>query len=412
MNRKQVLWTAGIGCAAGCFALILAIALILGLSLAIPQMATRTGVPAPDSEIAVVRAAPTNAVEPRVDAPRATAQTPIAAAAVEVPAGSLSPLYDRLNPGVVFVGVVVERQGQRGQGSGSGFILDNEGHIVTNNHVIADATKVTVVFYDGNESKAEIVGADDDSDLAVIRVDTLADGAHPLPLGDSDQVLPGEWVVAIGSPFGLGSSMTAGIVSAVGRTIPSGVTSFSIPQAIQTDAAVNPGNSGGPLLNLEGEVIGVNAQIAGGSGGANAGVGFAIPSSIVRRVAPELIANGAYEWPWLGIQGGSVNLLIMEANDLPTQQGAYVDVVTPGGPAEAAGLQGSSGRLEIDGLPIATGGDVVIEIDGVPVTDFGELLVSVAMNTPGDDVELTILRDGERRRISVTLGRRPSSLQP
>jgi len=324
-----------------------------------------------------------------------------------VPAESLTSLYDQLNPGVVFIGVIAERQGQRGQGSGSGFILDEEGHIVTNNHVVAGATQVTVAFYDGIEAPAEVVGTDDDSDLAVIRIDSLPEGVYPLPLGDSDQVVPGEWVVAIGSPFGLGSSMTAGIVSAVGRTIPSGVTPFSIPEAIQTDAAVNPGNSGGPLLNLEGEIIGVNAQIAGGSGGANAGVGFAIPVNIVRRVAPALIARGVYVWPWLGIQGGSVNLLVMEANDLETQQGAYIGAVAPDGPADEAGLRGSSGTVEIDGIPIAVGGDVVIEADGRPVADFSELLVEIAMRTPGDDIELTVIRDGERQRVTVTLGRRP-----
>ncbi len=168
---------------------------------------------------------------------------------------SLSALYDRVNPGVVSVQVFVERGALSGMSAGSGFILDDEGHIITLNHVIVEAEHVTVVFYDGFEAEAEVIGADPDSDLAVLHVNELPKGAHPLPLGDSDQVKAGDWVVAIGNPFGFGGSMTLGIVSAVSRLIPSGLTPAEIPQAIQTDAAINPGNSGGPLLNLKGEVI-------------------------------------------------------------------------------------------------------------------------------------------------------------
>jgi putative serine protease PepD len=168
---------------------------------------------------------------------------------------ALKALYDTANPGVVHIMV----RGQTGEGTGSGFVLDDQGHIVTNNHVVAGARWIVVVFYDGYQARAEIVGRDADSDLAVLLVTDTPKGAHPLPLGDSDQVVPGQSVIAIGSPFGLGSSMTSGIVSAVGRTIPSGVTLFSIPRTIQTDAAINPGNSGGPLLDLQGRVVGVNA---------------------------------------------------------------------------------------------------------------------------------------------------------
>jgi len=321
--------------------------------------------------------------------------------------GSLAELYRQVNPGVVAIQVLVRRGGQTGQIAGSGFILDDQGHIVTNNHVVAQAQQITVVFYDGIEAEAELVGADDDSDLAVIRVDRLTEGAHPLPLGDSDQVEVGEWVVAIGNPFGLGGSITAGIVSAVGRTIPSGVTPFSIPQAVQTDAAINPGNSGGPLLTLRGEVIGVNAQIAS-SGGVNAGVGFAIPSNVVRRVAPVLIESGSYDWPWLGVVGTSVNLTIMKANDLDTQQGAYIDAVVPDGPAAEGGLKGTDSTVEVNGLQVSVGGDVVIEADGEPIADFADLLVAVAFKNVGDTIELTVLRNGQRRQIVVALIPRPS----
>jgi S1-C subfamily serine protease len=412
MNRRHLYVAAGIGCGAVGLLVIAALVLVLVVSVAIPQVRYRT---APQTAVAEVVALRDTIVATRQPAvavapPTYPTRSPEEAAAAEP--GSLTALYHQANPGVVFIGVVVERLGQRGQGSGSGFILDDEGHIVTNNHVVSGATNVTVAFYDGFEENAEVVGADADSDLAVIRVDRLAEGAHPLVLGDSDKTEPGEWVVAIGSPFGLGSSMTAGIVSAVGRTIPSGAASFSIPQAIQTDAAVNPGNSGGPLLNMNGEVIGVNAQIAAGSGGANAGVGFAIPSSIVRLVAPALIEAGSYAWPWLGIEGGDVNLMIVEANDLQTQRGAYVDGVVPDSPSDAAGLQGSSGTVDVDELPVPVGGDVIIEVDGTPVADFSDLLVEVAMRQPGDDVDLTIIRGGQRQQVTVTLARRPSNFQP
>lgn len=321
--------------------------------------------------------------------------------------GALPALYNQLNPGVVNIQVYVERGGLSGQGAGSGFILDDEGHIVTNNHVVAGAEQVTVIFYNGLEADAEIVDRDPDSDLAVIRVDEPMEGTHPLPIGDSDEVRVGEWVIAIGNPFGLGSSMSVGIISAVGRTIPTGVTPFSIPQAIQTDAAINPGNSGGPLLNMQGEVVGVNAQIATGGAPANAGVGFAIPANTVRRVVPVLIETGSYQWPWLGIEGGSVNVAIMEANNLDTQQGAYIHEVVPDSPADKADLKGSSGVTEINGLEVPVGGDVVIEADGKPIADFSDLLADIAFKNPGDEMELTIIRDGGRRQVTVKLVTRP-----
>lgn len=325
----------------------------------------------------------------------------------------LTALYDQLTPGVVSVQVFSE-QAFGGTGAGSGFILDDQGHIVTNNHVVAGADTVTVVFYDGFEAEAEIIGTDDDSDLAVIRVDEMPEGTHPLPLGDSDQVEAGEWVVAIGNPFGLGGSMTVGVVSAVGRVIPSGVTPFSIPQAVQTDAAINPGNSGGPLLNFNGEIIGVNAQIATGGGtGGSAGVGFAIPSNVVRRVVPVLIEQGSYQWPWLGIEGPpvGVNLAIMRANDLDTQRGAYISRVVSGGPADEAGIQGSTGQVEVSGFPgtVPVGGDVVIEANREPINDFDDLLTAVAFSSPGDEMELTILRDGRQQQVTVTLEARPEN---
>jgi S1-C subfamily serine protease len=180
-----------------------------------------------------------------------------------------------------------------------------------------------------------------------------------------------------------------------------------IPEAIQTDAAINPGNSGGPLLNLEGEVIGINAQIASGGSGAGSGVGFAIPSNIIRRVVPVLIADGVYEWPWLGVEGVDLNLIIQQANDLDVQQGAYINTVITGGPADKAGLRGSSGTKQIDVFSVPVGGDVVIKADGQSVTDFDDLLSIVASKNPGAVLMLTILRDGKQQEIAVTLEVRP-----
>jgi S1-C subfamily serine protease len=275
-----------------------------------------------------------------------------------------------------------------GQGAGSGFIIDNEGHIITNNHVIADATLVSVIYFNGIEARAEIVGTDADSDLAVIKVEKLIPEVHPLPLGNSDNVDVGEWVIAIGNPFGNQNSLSTGIVSAVGRTIPTGVTPFSIPQSIQTDAAINPGNSGGPLINLNGEV-------------------FAIPVNILRRVTPSLIEKGSYQWSWLGVEGKDVNLAIVQANDLEEQRGAYINGVVEGGPADSAGILGTTGTIEIEGILGPVGGDVVIEADGVPINFFSDLLVAVAFKDPGELLDLVVLRDGKRVEITVELQARP-----
>jgi S1-C subfamily serine protease len=322
-------------------------------------------------------------------------------------APSLVGFYDAFGPGVVNIRVFTNQGGVIGEGAGSGFVLDEAGHIITNNHVVDGAASISVIFYNGYEVSAETVGTDPYSDLAVIQADYLPEGVMPLALGDSDSVEVGEWVVAIGNPFGQQSSMTIGIVSAVGRTISSGATPFSIPQAIQTDAAINPGNSGGPLLNIEGQVVGVNAQIATGGISANAGVGFSIPSNIVRLVAPSLIENQEYTWPWIGVTGTDVSLMLREANNIQAQLGAYILNVDPEGPAADAGLQGITGTQLIDAIEVPIGGDVVIAVDGEPVNSFSDLLVDVAYKHPGDEVELTVLRDGAELEINVVLAPRP-----
>jgi S1-C subfamily serine protease len=402
----------------GCLGLVLVLAAFAVAVLVFGPNLNLTGQPTTQvTEILSQMPTPIVVAPTFTPAPQAGSLT--GAAASSAPQGapgnvpdSLAALYQQTDPGVVSIDVFVQQGQLSGQAAGSGFILDEQGHIVTNNHVVAGAQEVLVSFYDGTQASAQIIGTDLNSDLAVIKVDQLAQGAHPLPLGDSDAVEPGQWVIAIGNPFELGGSMTLGIVSAIGRTIPSGTTPFDIPQAIQTDAAINPGNSGGPLLDLNGEVVGVNAQIATGGVQANAGVGFAIPSNVVRLVAPSLIESGSYTWPWLGVEGTSVGLLIQEANDLPSQQGAYIDVVRPEGPAIQAGLQGSSGTAQVSGLTVPTGGDVIIEAGGKPIANFTDLLVTVSFMKPGDKLDLTLLRNGRERQVTVTLAARPASLNP
>ena len=431
MNRRFAL-TIGIGCGV----LVLLVVAVGALLFAVPFRTVRTAPaePAPNPNTAQsqqVRQAGTPA--PTFTPPPVPAK-PLAASSVETTtqasssaqargvqalnstASLLTGRYAELHPGVVSIQVLINstQTGQQGAAAGSGFILDNQGHIVTNNHVVADATFVMVAFADGTQEQAKVLGTDVDSDLAVIQVSQLPQGMHALPLGNSDQVQVGDWVIAIGNPFGLGGSMTLGIVSALGRSIPSGVTPFSIPGAIQTDAAINPGNSGGPLIDLNGQVVGINAQIQTTSNsGGNTGVGFAIPANVVRHVVPSLIANGAFQWPWLGIAGGNVGLLNMQANHLPSEQGAYISEVVKGGPAAQAGLHGSTGQTTANGIPnIPTGGDIVVAVDNKSVATFDDLLNYVAFKSPSDKVTVTVLRNGERQQIPVTLAPRPANIQP
>jgi len=315
----------------------------------------------------------------------------------EAPA-NLEELYTQTNQGVVSILTQVTQGGMSGGGAGSGFVLTDNGYIVTNHHVIEGASMIIVRFYNNADIEAELVGDDPNSDLAIIRVDRMAEGAHPLPLGDSSQTRVGDSVVAIGNPFSLGTSMSAGIVSAVGRTIPSGFTPYNIPQAIQTDAAINPGNSGGPLINMRGEVIGINAQIRTGSdGGGNVGIGFAIPVNILKQIYPSLIDQGFYAWSYLGVGSPAENPLSLNTGDVEGQRGALIATIEPGGPADQAGIQE---------------GDVVIQAEGEGINSFDDLLTFIAFHRPGEAIRLVILRNGEQQEVSVTLGERPRELLP
>jgi 2-alkenal reductase len=331
-------------------------------------------------------------------------------------------VYEQVNPSVVNITVEMDHPSVAGSeqlpddfeitSSGSGFVWDTAGHIVTNFHVVENASQVQVTFSDGTMSIADVIGEDEDSDLAVIKIDPAGYSLVPVRLAAMEDVYVGMRVAAIGNPFGLRGTLTSGIVSAIGRSIPAPTMgNFSIPDSIQTDAAINPGNSGGPLLNEQGEVIGVNAQIRS-EVRANSGVGFAVPSSILGRVVPSLIENGRYEHSYLGVSGATFSPLCGADLDLdPSQRGVIVEQVIEGGPAERAGLRGASRRIETDYpsiCPGVTGGDLVTAIDGQPVTSFDDMLTYMARYTsPGDTVQLTVLRAGEEQQLDLTLGTRP-----
>ena len=284
-------------------------------------------------------------------------------------------IYERANPGVVAILVLTVN----GNGLGSGFVIDEEGHILTNYHVIEGVSEVEVDFPSGFKTRGEIIGTDTDSDLAVVKVDAPPEELHPLPLGDSSKIKVGQTVVAIGSPFRFNGTMTTGIVSSLGRTLTSlrtapGGSFFTAGDIIQTDAAINPGNSGGPLLNLDGEVIGVNRAIETYNINAeadplNSGIGFAIAINTVKRVVPSLIDQGSYDYPYLGISSLSeINLLQQEALGLSQSNGAYVTSVTPNSPADLAGLRGGDEETSI--VNLYSGGDLIIAIDAIR-TRFG-----------------------------------------
>ena len=326
----------------------------------------------------------------------------------------LTNLYQRANPAVVYIEVLVRNgEGLVPLGSGSGFVIDSEGRIVTNNHVVEGADVIQITFADGAVTEAIVLGLDPYSDLAVIDVDVPADRLAPIELGDSSTLQVGQRVNAIGNPFGLAGTMTVGIISALGRSLPSEVAQsagfFSNPDIIQTDAAINPGNSGGPLLDSRGRVVGVNSAIRS-STQSNSGIGFAVPVNTVKRVVPDLIESGHYDYPYLGVTSNPILTIAKLANELglPVTEGVLVAEVTPGEPAERAGLRGGNRDVAVAGIPIRVGGDIILAIDGTEVRDFDELIAYLVRETEvGDTVTLTVLRDDEVLEIPVTLGKRP-----
>ncbi len=297
---------------------------------------------------------------------------------------------------------------------GSGLVWDNQGHIVTNNHVVDGATRITVTFYDGTEVDGSLVGTDPDSDLAVIKVDVPSSQLNPVKVGYSTQLKVGQLAIAIGNPFGLQGTMTVGFISGVGRVVPNNSSglgpSYSIPDIIQTDASINPGNSGGALLDDAGLLVGVTYSIETTSG-TSAGVGFAIPSSIVQQVAPALINTGHYDHPYLGVSITPMDPDLAKAMNLSSnQRGALVQGVTAGGPADKAGIQASKNQAVINGLPANVGGDIIIAYNGQPIKTADDLIAILARTgTVGQTVTLTVLRGGKEVQVPVILGARPAS---
>jgi 2-alkenal reductase len=351
-----------------------------------------------------------------VAAPTLLANAPAAVTLVDLTNQdeTLVALYQNASPGVVAILNYSETSG----GQGSGFVFDTTGHVVTNYHVVEGADILEVDFASGFKTYATLVGTDLDSDLAVLQLENLpAEGLTPLPLGDSEQLVVGQSVVAIGNPFGLSGTMTVGIVSGLGRTMESlraapGGGLFTAGDIIQTDAAINPGNSGGPLLNLRGEVVGINRAIRTTNTDVtgnplNSGIGFAISVNIVKRVVPALIETGVFDYPYLGISSlPELNLPTVEVLGLSQFTGAYVTAVAAGSPADLAGLRAGSTPTSLTGL--FAGGDLIIAVDNRPVLQFGDLL-SYLLNytSPGDSIVLTVLRDGQTLELTVELGRRP-----
>ena len=307
-------------------------------------------------------------------------------------------IYGQLKDSVVLI--------QTNLGLGSGFVYDLKGHIITNHHVIEDADTIQVTFLDGNITSASIVGMDIYSDLAVIKVDPEVTTLHPVTLGSSSELTVGEPVAAMGNPYGLSDTLTVGIVSSLERTL-TAAGGYVIIDIIQIDAAVNPGNSGGPLVNLKGQVVGVNTAIQSETGSFT-GIGFAVPSDTVKREIDDLIETGTYKHPWLGVSVLEVNIAIADAIGLEKPQGILVIDVTSGSPADRAGLRGGNQAVIVDGQEIPLGGDVITAVDGIPVRTMADLVVYMERNiSPGDSVDLGIIRDGRERSLKVTLGERP-----
>ncbi len=323
---------------------------------------------------------------------------------------AFSTIYNQVSPSVVSINVNgTSSDGSQFQAAGTGFVIDKQGHIVTNDHVVDSTSSIEVNFLDGTIVKAEVVGVDADSDLAVIKVDLPENELQPVTLGDSDKLFIGQTTLAIGSPFNQRWTLTTGIISALDRTI-SGQTQYSVGSAIQTDAAINPGNSGGPLLDLQGEVIGVNSQILSQSN-SSSGVGFAIPINLVKRVSQELISTGKVEYSYLGISAASgIDLSLIEALHVPNNtQGVIVGDVQPNGPAAQAGLK-SATSVNASTRSLPTSADIITAIDGEKITDMSGLVSYLAYKTkPGQTINLTVLRDGQEINIPVTLSARPSS---
>jgi S1-C subfamily serine protease len=340
------------------------------------------------------------------------------ASAPPTAAMDVAEVYERAAPGVVQItstsGAPLSVDpfgGPPSSALGSGFVVDKAGHIVTNYHVVRDASEIRVSFSNRDTVEAKLVGVDPSTDLAVLKVDTDASALTPLPLGDSDTVRVGDPVVAIGNPFGLTRTATAGIVSALQRFI-TAPNRFAIDHVIQTDAPINKGNSGGPLLNARGEVIGVNTQIeTGGVSQGNVGIGFAVPSNTVKEVVAQILKTGRVDRAYLGIVGQTITPDLVEMVKLPVEKGVIVQSVSEGSGAAKAGLRAGDSSVVVAGETYVLGGDIIVSFDGKQVSSIEDLRDAIAERKPGDSVRLGIYRDGKKTSVTVTLGRQPPSPQ-
>jgi S1-C subfamily serine protease len=317
---------------------------------------------------------------------------------------SLIDIFEKAEPGVVRVNTQRNQTMNDLGGVGSGFVFDKRGHIITNAHVIEGSTKTIVTFLDGRSYNAEIIGIDQYTDIGVIKVNADLKLLQPLSLGDSSNLKVGEPITAIGNPFGLSGSMTSGIISQMGRLLPS--AGYSIPDVIQTDAAINPGNSGGPLLNMRGDIVGINTAIQSTTGEFT-GVGFAIPSQTVAKIVPTLISEGEYKHPWIGISGRDIDPDMAKALEVKDAVGFLIITVVENSPAEAAGLRGSDKTIELEGKEYPVGGDIILAVDGIDVRKIDDILIHLQRaKTVGDEMDLEILRDGRTTNVTITLQER------
>jgi len=316
---------------------------------------------------------------------------------------SLIDIFEKSEESVVRVNVL---RGDSEGGMGSGFVFSEDGYVITNQHVVKESKKVTITFLDGESYIGDVIGTDPDLDIAVIKVKPANTYLQPIKIGDSSKLRVGEKIAAIGNPFGLSGSMTAGIVSQIGRLLPQ-ESGYSIPDVIQTDAAINPGNSGGPLINMKGEVVGINTAIQSATGEFS-GIGFAVPSNTVKKVVPVLIENGEFKHPWMGISGTDVDPEFAEIRGLKSSKGFLVVSVIEGSPAELAGLKGVTETKEIDGREFALDGDIIISIDGKTVRKISDILIHLQREKSIDDeMILTINRNGEILELVMILEERP-----
>ena len=320
---------------------------------------------------------------------------------------SLIEIFEKSEPGVVRVNTQRNQTVNETGGVGSGFVFDKKGHIITNAHVIEDSTKTIVTFLDGRSYNAEIIGIDEYTDIGVIKVNADLKLLQPLSLGDSSNLQVGEPITAIGNPFGLSGSMTSGIISQMGRLLPSG-SGYSIPDVIQTDAAINPGNSGGPLLNMRGDIVGINTAIQS-STGEFTGVGFAIPSQTVAKIVPTLINEGEYKHPWIGISGRDIDPDMAKILGLNDALGFLIITVVEDSPASNAGLIGSDKTITVEDVEYSVGGDIILAVDGIDVRKIDDILIHLQrVKTVGDDMDLEILRDGRTTIVTIILQERPN----